>query len=84
MIKTLFFHLMQTFRWLIVPCLKFLSGLACVFVLVAIFSDDPNVSGFGKVVLLLCFSLAFGSAAWYYDALIKKLSPIEQTNQHWS
>jgi hypothetical protein len=64
--------------------LKLLSGLFCIFVLIAIFADDPNVSGFGKAVLWLCFALGFGIAAWYYDALIKKLSLIDQTNQHLS
>jgi len=83
-IKTFTFHLLRTFRWLIVPALKLLSGLSCILVLVAMFAEDPKVSGFGKVILWVVFSISFGSIAWYYDALIKKLSPIVQTNQDWS
>lgn len=83
-IKTFTFHLLRTFRWLIVPALKLLSGLCCILLLVAMFTDAPNVSGFGTVILWMVLSIGFGSTAWYYDVLIKKLSPIVQTNQDWS
>lgn len=46
----------------------------------ALFSDDPEapvVSGF-------IFSVVFSSAAWGYDVMVKKLSPVNQTNQEWS
>jgi len=52
--------------------------------LVAIFADDPKVSSLGQFVITLCLAVGFGSAAWYYDALIKKLSSADQTNQPWS
>lgn len=82
--KTIFFQIMRTFRWLIVPVLKLLSGVFSIFMLIAIFSDDPKVSGIGSVVLWFFFALSLGSLSWYYDALLKKLSPIEQNNQKWS
>jgi hypothetical protein len=84
MVKSITFHILRTFRWLIVPLLKLLSGLFSIMALVAIFADDPKVSGLGQFILTLILAVGFGSAAWYYDALIKKLSPVNQTNQPWS
>lgn len=82
--KTLFFHLLTTFRWLVVPSLKILSAMFCIFMLIAIFSDDPSVSGLGNAVLWFLFASILGALSWYYDVAIKKLSPTDQTNQHWS
>jgi hypothetical protein len=84
MVKSISFHLLRTFRWLIVPLLKLFSGLFSIMALVAIFADDPKVSGLGQFVLTLSLAVGFGTVAWYYDALIKKLSPVDQTNQPWS
>lgn len=82
--KTIFFHLLTTFRWLVVPSLRFLSALFSILLLIAIFADDPKVSGLDKALVSLFFAVFFGALSWYYDAAIKKLSPINQTNQQWS
>ncbi len=82
--KTFIFQLMRTFRWLIVPLLKILSGLFCIIMLVAIFSNDPKVAGFDKVLLSFVFAIGFGSLSWYYDVVMKKFSPVNQNNQEWS
>jgi hypothetical protein len=82
--KTVLFQIMRTFRWLVVPILKVLSGLFCIFMLVALFADDPKLSGIGIALLWFAFALGFGSLSWYYDALMKKLSPVKQNNQKWS
>jgi len=78
------FHVMRTFRWLIVPALKLMSALFCLFMLIALFADNPKVSGTEKVILWFVFAVGFGSLSWYYDALMKKLSPVKQSNQDWS
>lgn len=77
--KTALFHILTTFRWMVVPALKLLSALFAAFLLIALFADDPAVAGFGKAFIWFLFSVGLGSASWYYDALIKKLSPINQT-----
>lgn len=82
--KTILFQIMRTFRWLVVPALKVLSGIFCLFMLIALFADDPKVSGIENVLLWFAFALTFGSLSWYYDALMKKLSPVKQNNQEWS
>ncbi len=82
--KTFAFHVLRTFRWIIVPSLKFMSAFFCLLMVVAIFSDDPKVSGVGRAFVWLIFAVGLGSLSWYYDALLKKFSPIHQTNQKWS
>jgi len=79
--KTFLFHLLRTFRWLVIPLLKILSGLSCVFFIMAIFMEKTELS---VVITFLILSIALGSLAWYYDLLIKKLSPELQTNQPWN
>jgi hypothetical protein len=79
--KTFTFHILRTFRWLVIPILKLLSGLSCVFFLIATFTEETKLS---VAITFLIFSILLGSLSWYYDSLIKKLSPEIQTNQPWN
>jgi hypothetical protein len=81
MIKSITFHLLKPFRWLIVSLLPLFSGLFSIIALVAIFADNPKHLGLDQFVITLGLTVVFGSAAWIYDAFIKKLSLITQTNQ---
>lgn len=78
--KTVIFHIMQSFRWLIVSALKILSAICCVAFIAALVSDDPNAPVFTGFI----FTVIFGASSWGYDAALKRLSPIDQTNQKWS
>jgi hypothetical protein len=78
--KTMIFHVMRTFRWLIVPLLRLASAIFVMAFVMALISEDPEapvISGF-------IFAVVFSSAAWGYDVMVKKLSPVNQTNQEWS
>ncbi|MEY8215153.1 MAG: hypothetical protein RPR97_11830 [Colwellia sp.] len=79
--KTFIFHILRTFRWLVIPILKLLSGLSCVLFLIATFTVDTKLS---VAITFLIISILLGSLNWYYDSLIKKLSPEVQTNQSWN
>jgi len=72
-IKTLFFHLLRTFRGLFLLVCKLLSGLFLLGFIVTLFAGDRIT--IGNQILILVFAVGFGALAWYYDMLILKLKP---------
>jgi len=82
MLKSFAFHTLKTFRWIFVPIAKFISAVFCIVTLVSMFSGKDHFTG--HFLSYFFTALLFGGFAWYYDLLIKKLSPVEQTNQPWS
>ncbi len=81
---TFMFHMMRTFRWLFVWSVKLMSFFCVILFLIAIFADDPKVTGVDKVIVWFVLALGLGAFAWYYDVLLKKLAPVDQSNQDWS
>ena len=78
--KTMLFHILRTFRWLIVPLFKFASGFFALFSVIFLFNDTAVSSIISGVIL----AVVLGAVAWYYDVLLKKLEPRETSNQEWS
>ena len=79
--KTTIFHILRTFRWLIVPALKLISGLFALATVLILFNPEAPL---GTIVFGFICAVIFGSLSWYYDSLIKSLAPQEKTNQEWS
>lgn len=80
--KTMIFHIMRTFRWLIVTASKVLSALMVLVLIIAMFSDAPTQTS--NLIMAFVFAVLFGSVSWYYDVLLKKLEPQNKSNQEWS
>ncbi|MDF3933757.1 hypothetical protein [Pseudomonas citronellolis] len=74
-IKTVLFHLLYTFRGLVLLICKLLSGLflfGFLFGLFGVFSREGMV---GMTLTTLAFCVGFGALAFYYDVLLLKLKP---------
>jgi len=80
--KTIIFHILRTFRFIIVNGAKILSGLFTLGAVIAPFSDNaPETS---MIIAWAVLAVLFGASAWYYDALLRKLEPTKSRNQEWS
>lgn len=71
-LKTVCFHLLNTFRGLFRLACKILGGLFILIFLVSFFADQLT---FGQGVFALAMGVGFGALAWYYDVLLLKLKP---------
>jgi hypothetical protein len=79
--KTMIFHILRTFRWLIVPILRLLSGLFSLATILILFNPETPI---GSIILSFSCAVIIGMLSWYYDSLIKRFSPQNRTNQKWS
>ena len=72
-LKTILFHVLYTFRGLVLIICKLFSGLFLVGFLLFFFMGTGLPIAYKLVMLLL--SVGFGMLAWYYDVLLLKLQP---------
>ncbi|NQZ49513.1 MAG: hypothetical protein HRT95_04790 [Moritella sp.] len=80
--KTIIFHILRTFRFVLVNGAKFLSALLTFGAVVAPFTDQaPPVTIIFSWALMALF---LGAFSWYYDSLLRKLEPKRTRNQEWS
>lgn len=80
--KTLFFHILNTFRFFIVKGAKIISFILALCVVVSLFSDR-GPSAF-VVIVWAVFAIAFAAFAWFYDSMLRRLEPRKSQNQDWS
>jgi len=72
-IKTILFHLLRTFRGLVLTCFKFLGGIFIFgFIAMLIFGSEMR---FMPKLMSFTFGVGFSVLAWYYDVLLLKLKP---------
>ncbi|MGP3789445.1 hypothetical protein [Pseudomonas sp. B392_1p] len=71
-LKTVFFHLLYTFRGLFRLACKILGGLSLLGFVFSLFWDHFTT---GQSVFALALSVSLGALAWYYDVLLLKLKP---------
>ena len=80
--KTMIFHIMRTFRWLIVTTSKILSALMIFVLIFSMFNNTSNQTS--NMIITFIVAVLFGAFSWYYDVLLKKLEPQNKSNQEWS
>jgi Na+/melibiose symporter-like transporter len=80
--KTFIFHVLRTFRFILVNGAKLLSALLTLAVVIATFSETA-ASG-GTIFAWALMAVFLGMFAWYYDSLLRKLEPKKTQNQEWS
>ncbi|MFT6925721.1 MAG: hypothetical protein ACJAZP_001310 [Psychromonas sp.] len=71
--KTIIFHIMSTFRWLIVTSSKILSALMIFVLIFSLFNDTSNQTA--NLIITFIVAVLSGAFSWYYDVLLKKLEP---------
>lgn len=75
--KLVIFQIMRTFRWLVVPTLRFISGLFALMLVLTIFTNEFDV-GLGGMFIYLLVSVTFGTASWFYDVWMGNLEPLNK------
>lgn len=80
--KTVIFHILRTFRFVLVNGAKILSALLTFGAVVAPFTD--NAPDAGTIVAWGVMAIFLGVFSWYYDSLLRKLEPKRTQNQEWS
>ena len=80
--KTVIFHILRTFRFVLVNGAKLISVLLTFAAVTAPFTDhSPPTS---TIIAWALMALFFGAFSWYYDSLLRKLEPKKTQNQEWS
>jgi hypothetical protein len=80
--KTVLFHILRTFRFVLVNGAKILSALLTFGAVVAPFTDHAPPTG--TIVAWVIMAMFLGVFSWYYDSLLRKLEPKRTQNQEWS
>jgi dolichyl-phosphate-mannose--protein O-mannosyl transferase len=77
--KAFLFYIMSTFRWLIVTS----SNIVCALMIFAlIFSFTNNTSNqTGNLIITFLIAVLFGAFSWYYNVLLKKLTPKDSASE---
>jgi hypothetical protein len=74
-LKTILFHLLRTFRGIVLLGCKILSGVFLIGFILMLLIGSGHQGAFGMKLTFLVFAVGFGALAWYYDMLILKLKP---------
>jgi hypothetical protein len=80
--KIVIFHILRTFRFVLVNGAKILSTLLAFGAVVAPFTDHAPPTG--TIIAWALMALFLGAFSWYYDSLLRKLEPKKTQNQEWS
>jgi hypothetical protein len=73
--QTILFHLLRTFRGIVLLGCKVLSGLFLIGFILLLFVGAGHPGTFGMKITFLVFVVGFGALAWYNDMLILKVKP---------
>ena len=74
-LKTILFHLLRTFRGIVLLGCKVLSGLFLIGFILLLFIGAGHSGTFGMKITFPVFAVGFGALAWYYDMLMLKVKP---------
>lgn len=73
-LKTVLFHILYTFRGLVLVLCRLLSGLFLFGFLGTLIFGGGRV-GWSPKLTMLAFGIGFGALSWYYDRLVIYLAP---------
>lgn len=74
-LKTILFHILYTFRPLILICFKLMAGLLFLFVFLLEMTFSKDIIPLATLASWFVLGVGFSALAWYYDVLILKLQP---------
>jgi hypothetical protein len=73
-LKTLLFHILYTFRGLVLLVCRIFTGLFLFGFVMTLIVGGGRV-GWSEKLTLFALGVGFGALSWYYDALLLKLAP---------
>lgn len=75
--KTVLFHILNSFRGLILIALGLGALVAGLLMIITLFQDGVTGRVFGSAL----WFVIFGAARWHYDVLLFKLMPVPSSRQ---